>query len=559
VNDDKLVACLAKYADSQETIQAVRKAIVGLAVAGRLDDRSASQFADTLGGFIGGSGHPSHTTGAKAKGLESKFETTDLPHPSLTPDRFVRLGDIAKIEKGKTGIKQARSGPYPLVVTASDRGSCDHYDFYGAAAIVPLVSSTGHGKASLHRLHYQEGKFALGSILAAAFPKSPERISARFLFEYLSAFKEELLVSQMIGTANVSLTVKKISEVPVPIVSRMAQRTVDELMALCDTLEAEREKREATRDRLTTASLGRLTASDVGEEQFKAHADFAIKVLPELTTRPDQIKVLRQTILDLAIRGKLVGQDPNDGQASELLKRIADEKSNRRAGNRLNKRARIRCNDHSLPFSIPVNWTQVEIEDVLVELQTGPFGSSLHQRDYEIGGIPVINPASLQDERIVPIGKMAVGHATFERLKAFQLNKDDIVMARRGEMGRCAVVTSKEAGWLCGTGSLILKPSQHVYGRFLVLLIGSPFGRQYLGGSAVGSTMQNLNQGILLSLKFGLPPFAEQHRIVARVDELMRLSDHLERDLMSRQNSRTGLLKALLVKALGPMNMEARE
>ena len=100
---------------------------------------------------------------------------------------------------------------------------------------------------------------------------------------------------------------------------------VDELMALCDRLEAARAEREATRDRLAAASLARLNAPD--PETFQADARFALDALPALTTRPDQIKQLRQTILNLAVRGKLVPQDPNDEPASELLKRIAKEKA----------------------------------------------------------------------------------------------------------------------------------------------------------------------------------------------------------------------------------------
>ena len=100
---------------------------------------------------------------------------------------------------------------------------------------------------------------------------------------------------------------------------------VDELMALCDRLEAARASREATRDRLAAASLARLNAPD--PDTFQDDARFALDALPALTTRPDQIKQLRQTILNLAVRGKLVPQDPNDEPASELLKRIAKEKA----------------------------------------------------------------------------------------------------------------------------------------------------------------------------------------------------------------------------------------
>ena len=267
-------------------------------------------------------------------------------------------------------------------------------------------------------------------------------------------------------------------------------------MALCDRLEVARSRREATRDRLSASSLARLDAPDPDPMVFRNHAAFALEHLTPLTTRRDQIKALRQTILKLAVRGKLMAQDPNDEPASELLERITKEKA------RLVKKGEVRQQKppklddvNVLPFELKTGWQAVTIEQILVELRTGPFGSSLHQSDYQVGGVPVVNPASIQNEYIVPIEKMAVGVATLNRLSTFKLKAGDIVMGRRGEMGRCAVVTDREAGWLCGTGSLVLRLPQCVYARFLVLLIGSPYVREYLSGSAVGATMQNLNQG----------------------------------------------------------------
>jgi type I restriction enzyme, S subunit len=209
MNTERLLDGFNLLGDEPETVQQLRKLIVGLAVAGKLTSRSETiTDAITLMKFI-----DDRKRGLIQKGQLRKqnpaanVTADDLPKGFSSPENFVRLGSIARIEKGPTGIMKANPGPYPLVVTAEERASCDHFDFDGAAAIVPLVSSAGHGKASLQRLHYQEGTFALGSILAAVFPHAPDLISARFLFEYLTAFKEELLVSQMIGTANVSLSV----------------------------------------------------------------------------------------------------------------------------------------------------------------------------------------------------------------------------------------------------------------------------------------------------------------------------------------------------------------
>ena len=98
---------------------------------------------------------------------------------------------------------------------------------------------------------------------------------------------------------------------------------VDEIMAICDQLEEARTARKDIRDRLTKASLTRLNAPDVDVPTFRSHARFAVDALPALTARADQVKHLRQTILNLAVRGKLVEQDPADEPASELLHRIA--------------------------------------------------------------------------------------------------------------------------------------------------------------------------------------------------------------------------------------------
>ena len=368
-----------------------------------------------------------------------------------------------------------------------------------------------------------------------------------------------LIEERAAGSTNqVELTAQMALNQIVPLPPLAEQRrivaTVDELMALCDRLETARTEREATRDRLAAASLARLNAPDPDPAVFQNHAGFALDSLSPLTTRPDQIKALRQTILNLAVRGKLVEQDPNDEPASELLERIADEKARLVKAGKIRKRKSTEsASSNELASELPSGWAAARFSDVLIELQTGPFGSALHQNDYEIGGTPVINPASMQDGKIVPIEKMAVGENTLERLATFKLRADDIVMGRRGEMGRCVVVTEHEEGWLCGTGSLILRLPDSLYPKYLAMLIGSPHVREYLGGFAVGATMQNLNQSILLKMSIGFPPLAEQYRMVAKVDELMALCDRLEASLATGDDTRCRLLDTLLYEALEPV------
>jgi len=138
---------------------------------------------------------------------------------------------------------------------------------------------------------------------------------------------------------------------PLPEQRRIVAK-VDELMALCDRLEAARAAREATRDKLAAASLARLDAPD--PEAFEADARFVLDALPALTARPDQIKQLRQTILNLAVRGKLVPQDAKDKPASELLKRITEQKAKLiKAG--AAKPERIK-EQKTVPFDLPKSW-----------------------------------------------------------------------------------------------------------------------------------------------------------------------------------------------------------
>ena len=151
--------------------------------------------------------------------------------------KLIRLGEIANIEKGKIGIQKAIKGIYPLVVTSEERLSSNEYHFEGASVIVPLVSSTGHGHASMKRIHYQDGKYAVGNILGVIQTYLPNFFNTRFLFNYLDYYKEQFFVEKMKGAANVSLKLSSIQETPIPVIPISAQNKYEELMQYCDHLE----------------------------------------------------------------------------------------------------------------------------------------------------------------------------------------------------------------------------------------------------------------------------------------------------------------------------------
>ncbi len=425
----------------------------------------------------------------------------DLPDVFKNSSTFVPLGQIARIEKGQTGIKQAVPGDYPLVVTAAKRSSCDHFDFEGAAAVIPLVSATGHGNASINRLHYQEGKFALGTILAAVFPYAPEIISARFLFEYLSTFKDELLVSRMTGTANVTLTIGRIAEVPVPLISPEVQGQLDAFMVLCDQLEAARAEREAGRDMLTAATLARLNAPD--PETFSADARFALDNLTPLTTRPDQIKQLRQTVLNLAVQGQLV----NSGtpMTPGVLKDIGDFVS----GNGFPKHFQGKC-EGGFPF--------LKVSDMNI---LGNERRIVHANNY----------VSEDDLHSMRATTYPAGTVIFPKIGgAIATNKRRVLSCASAIDNNCAGQVPKDG----------------ISVDWLYLVLSTIDMSKYQAGTAVPA----LSMKALAEHAIMIPSENDQHQIVAKVDELMTLCDQLEASLTAGEETRSRLLVTVLHNAL---------
>ena len=227
--DSILSSAFTNTPKNSEGIQELKKLCINLAI--QMDGRSIDENNKVIEKL------KELTNRMKADKTLPKSFSIKMPDSELfSTFSNLSLGSLAFIKKGSTGIKTAQPGEYPLVVTAAERQTCNSYDFDTKAAIVPLVSSTGHGHASIQRLHFQSGKFALGTILAAIIPFKEELFSSRFIYEYLTAFKEELLVSRMVGTANVSLTLPKISEVSIPIISLKTQKWVCEVCEICDEI-----------------------------------------------------------------------------------------------------------------------------------------------------------------------------------------------------------------------------------------------------------------------------------------------------------------------------------
>ena len=324
---------------------------------------------------------------------------------------------------------------------------------------------------------------------------------------------------------------------------------VDELMALCDRLEAVRAEREARRDRLAAASLARLNAPDPEPTTFADHARFARHNLAALTTRPDQIKQFRQTILNLAVRGKLVLQDPSDEPASELLKCIAKEVATYSKANGIAQTHPELIADDDLPFPAPRGWQWTRLCALFKVITDGD-----HQPPPKADeGVAFLTIGNITTGRLDFSGCRLVPNAYFQSLAPYRTPaKGDILYTVVGATyGRPAVV-EVDRDFCVQRHIAILKPVAAMDLRFLVWLLASPLIYDQAARSTTGTAQPTIALRPLRNFAASLPPLAEQHRIVAKVDALMALCDRLEASLDAAVVTRRRLLDALLAEALAP-------
>ena len=308
---------------------------------------------------------------------------------------------------------------------------------------------------------------------------------------------------------------------------------VDELMALCDWLETARKEREATRARLATASLTRLNTPDPDPAVFQDHTAFALDNLTPLTTRPYQIKALRQTILNLAVRGKLVEQDPEDEPAGELLEKIEVDRRTRSKS----KRARppiapTESQKEEMPYSIPENWVWAPFGHITISLDGDRVPISREERsrrpklyDY-YGASGVIDKIDnyLFDKPLLLIGEDG----------ANLINRSTpIAFIARGKY------------WV-NNHAHVLDGFSEDFLRYVELFVNAIDLKPYVTGTA----QPKMNQAKMNGIPVALPPLAEQHRIVAKVDELMAVCDRLEASLAAGEETRGRLVEAVLREVL---------
>lgn len=193
-------------------------------------------------------------------------------------------------------------------------------------------------------------------------------------------------------------------------------------------------------------------------------------------------------------------------------------------------------------------WNKVRLGEISTNIQTGPFGSQLHQSDYEKHGLPVIMPKDIVNGSILESGIARVGELMAKKLSRHKVALDDIVYPRRGDVAKCTIIGEKENGWLCGTGCLkVTIDKTKALPLFVYYQLQTPSKTGWIEKHTVGATMPNLNTGIIGQVPIELPTLNLQVKIVSTLSAYDNLIDNYRRQIKLLEEAAQRLYKEWFV------------
>jgi type I restriction enzyme S subunit len=579
MNAERLLVHYEQIADAPDAIGRLRRFILDMAVRGKLvpqdpnDEPAAelkSRFAATLSTDKGKSG------GRGKRPVIAAGLIEEPPYEVPLNWIWARMGALGDTNVGLT-YSPADVGDSGYPVLRSNNIQDGKIDLSGLVRVRTRPKDSAMVQKGDILICARNGSRALVG-KAALIEELPEPMAfGAFMSvfrspinKYLHLFILSPLFREVIDEVNTT-TINQITQanllstlVPLPPLAEQVRivAKVDEMMGLCDGLEATRGSRERMRDRLTAASLARLNAPD--PKTFQADARFALDALPALTTRPDQIKQLRQTILNLAVRGRLVPPDVNDEPAPEWLLRTF---GNRTAeSGKKSKTLVAPLEDVSAGYSMPDSWVWMQLGRLVTVIDAGwsPQCENHPRSDPNKWGV-------LKTTAVQTLAFDFMQHkelpTKFKPRPQHEAQVGDILVTRAGpknRVGVSCVVDRTEPRLMISDKLIRFRLIEGLSPRFIALTLNAGVTNAAIEEAKSGmAVMQmNISQDKLRAVPVPLPPLAEQYRIVGKVDALMALCDRLEASLAATAATRRRLLDALLAEALAPVDdreLEAAE
>ena len=550
MNADRLLTHYERIADAPDAIVCLRRFILDLAVRGKLveqdpNDEPAAELLKRIAAEKARSVKARKIKKSKAK----QVNMSDAPFELPKPWKWAALGDLFLYDAGiKREPKTLNQELWLLELEDVEKDS--------GRLLVRITASERESKSTKSEfcvgdILYGKLRPYLNKVLVADVPgySTTEIVALRPFLPLCSTYCALALrgpdfvdyVTRLgQGTKMPRLRTEDATIAPFPLPPLAEQHRivakVDELMALCDQLEAARVEREATRDRLATASLARLDVPDPDPTVFQGHAAFALENFAPLTTRIDQTKALRQTILNLAVRGKLVEQDPGDEPASELLKRIASERKSVPISAQKTKKRPVDSPLTEMAFPLPTGWASAQLSELVRVLN----GRAYKKTELLDSGTPILRVGNL----------FTSNHWYYSNLELEEdkyCDEGDLIYAWSASFGPF-IWHGPSVIYHYHIWKLPLFTEENLDKQFLYFFLLQK--THEIKGAGHGISMVHMTKEKMEQLAVPLPPLAEQHRIVAKVEELMPLCDRLEASLATGDDTRRDLLDALLHEAL---------
>jgi type I restriction enzyme, S subunit len=568
----QLLTHFRRISEAPDAIPRLRRFILELAVRGKLveQDPRDEPASELLKRIEREKEHLVITGGIKKEKPLPPLSGDDILFPLPMQWTWSQLAEVGFINPRNSADDTASASFIPMALIASDYGIPSKHEvrFWrdikngfthfadGDVVLAKITPCFQNGKSTVLR-HLTGG---IGAGTTELHVVRPIFLNPDFVLIFLkSPHFIETGIPLMTGTAGqkrVSTQYFANSPFPLPPLAEQHRivAKVDELMALCDRLEATQAERESRRDRLAAATLNRLNQPANDSSAFQDHARFYFNHLPRLTTRLEHIQRLRQTILNLAVRGQLVSQDLTDQPASELLKRIQADKARLVKEGAVRKRNPTSLGETDARNDLPMTWRWELLGNVITQMDSGWSPECepkprVSKTDWGILKTTAVQKLSFDDRQHKALPSKLKPRPEYEA------NAGDILITRAGpknRVGICCLVEVIEKRLMISDKIIRFHLFSGLEPRFIALALNAGYSLQAIENSKSGmAVMQmNISQEKLKAVPIPIPPLAEQHRIVDKVQEVLALCDRLEAQLSIAQTESRRLLEAVLHDAL---------
>lgn len=460
--------------------------------------------------------------------------TASADHASTWP-RFVRITDIQKDRVNWETVPGVQGQPEDFA---------DHYLMPGDL----LIARTGGTIGKSFLVPNVQGEAVFASYLIRITPIAGLQPSYLKVFASSGHYWDQLREKSMgTGQPNVNGTALSLLSLPLPPLaeqSRIVTR-VEALMRLCDALEAKGQLGAAQHAQLVSTLLGTLTASTTPEE-LAANWQRVAQHFDLLLDRPEAIDALEQTLLQLAVRGLLVPQDPTDEPASALLQKIRAEKDRLIATGQIKRDKPLPpITDDEKPFELPVGWEWVRFDELIHPQKPIAYGVLVPGPDVSTG-VPFVRIADLSIVNPPARPEKTITQEVDAQFPRTRLEGGEILMGVVGSIGKLGVAPKTWAGANIARAICRIVPADAGLHEFVLFLLETKFMQESFAGDTRTLAQPTLNIGLIRAALTPMPPPAEQSRIVTRVTALRRLCADLRQRLAEREAVQARLAEALV-------------